>query len=177
MTDKENISYNNYYMVELAYSRFDVSYIGIRKDAEWFEEKGINPIALPGNQTATIGFCEKEQKWYAWSHRAMFGFGLGHTVSKGDIGFCPSNMEDWIQERVNFWRDEDNKDSFRYFVIGVDIYPKSYNLLVIEYKSKNKEMDFIRHAIVIPELFGRGEWTAETLDDAKQMAIDYSNNI
>lgn len=25
----------------------------------------------------SIGFSEKEQKWYGWSHRAIHGFGIG----------------------------------------------------------------------------------------------------
>lgn len=31
------------------------------------------------------GFSEKEQKWYGFSHRAIYGFGVG-DVCKGDIG-------------------------------------------------------------------------------------------
>lgn len=29
---------------------------------------------------ASIAFSEKEGKWYGWSHRAIYGFGVGHTV-------------------------------------------------------------------------------------------------
>jgi hypothetical protein len=28
----------------------------------------------------SIGYSDKEKKWYGWSHRAIFGFGVGHTV-------------------------------------------------------------------------------------------------
>ena len=34
----------------------------------------------------SIGFSEKEQKWYGWSHRAIFGFELGHECIDGDLG-------------------------------------------------------------------------------------------
>ncbi len=34
---------------------------------------------------ATIGFSEKEQKWYGWSHRAIYGFSVGDKIKKGDI--------------------------------------------------------------------------------------------
>jgi hypothetical protein len=33
----------------------------------------------------SIGFSKKEQKWFGWSHRAMFGFGIGHKVKAGDV--------------------------------------------------------------------------------------------
>lgn len=26
----------------------------------------------------------KEQKWYGWSHRAIYGFGIGDIVEEGD---------------------------------------------------------------------------------------------
>ena len=30
---------------------------------------------------------------------------------------------------------------------------------------------------VYPEKWGKGEWVAETIEDAKQMAIDFARNI
>lgn len=43
----------------------------------------------------------------------------------------------------------------------------------------NKEMRNKIDAVFseYPKKWGRGEWTAKTLDDAKQMAIDFSQNI
>jgi len=32
-----------------------------------------------------LGFSEKEKKWYGWSHRATYGFGVGHEVKKGHL--------------------------------------------------------------------------------------------
>jgi hypothetical protein len=32
-----------------------------------------------------LGFSEKEQKWYGWSHRAIYGFGVGTKIKKGDV--------------------------------------------------------------------------------------------
>ena len=37
----------------------------------------------------SIGFSETEQKWYWWSHRAIYGFGVGSEVKKGDAGYDP----------------------------------------------------------------------------------------
>ena len=46
---------------------------------------GIIPEKInPEDNVCSIGFCGKEQKWYGWSHRAMYGFGIGDVVKEGD---------------------------------------------------------------------------------------------
>lgn len=43
--------------------------------------RGIKPeLADPSHTVCSIGFCEKEQKWYGWSHRAICGFGIGDRI-------------------------------------------------------------------------------------------------
>lgn len=32
-----------------------------------------------------LGWSEKEQKWYGWSHRAIYGFKVGDKVKEGDV--------------------------------------------------------------------------------------------
>ncbi len=65
-------------------------YIG---DSRWAYRlcvtRGIAPEVSPsfpsdGDRICSIGFCEREQKWYGWSHRAIFGFGIGDVVKEGD---------------------------------------------------------------------------------------------
>ncbi len=89
-------------------------YIG---DIDWaikLHEKGIIPEVMPqkkGNKkvnggagcTCSIGFCEKENKWYGWSHRAMFGFGIGDKVKKGDC----TNSSGWTEEYLKDHPEED----------------------------------------------------------------------
>lgn len=41
---------------------------------KFLEKHGITTVSCKG---AAIGFSEKEQKWYGWSHRAIYGFGIG----------------------------------------------------------------------------------------------------
>lgn len=41
---------------------------------KFLEKHGIKIVSCNG---AAIGFSEKEQKWYGWSHRAIYGFGIG----------------------------------------------------------------------------------------------------
>ncbi len=58
-----------------------------------------NPSANGGRGcTCSIGFCEREQKWYGWSHRAIFGFGIGDTVKQGDCTASPGCTDEWLAE-------------------------------------------------------------------------------
>lgn len=65
-------------------------------------ERGIKPeLANKSHRICSVGFCKKEQKWYAWSHRAMWGFGVGDFVQKGDalsktfsVGFKAKTLKD-----------------------------------------------------------------------------------
>lgn len=75
--------------------------------ADFWEKHGIV------KKIHSIGFSEKEQKWYGWSHRAIYGFGIGSKVKKGDCAYTEE----------------------------------------------------------------RGEWTAKTLEDAKQMAMDFAKGV
>lgn len=50
---------------------------------DYFNKHGIKP--LRDIHTSSIGFSEKEQKWYGFSHRAICGFKIGDKC-KGDLG-------------------------------------------------------------------------------------------
>lgn len=73
----------------------DGSYIGnSRRAFRLCQKRGIKPeLADPGDNVCSIGFSEREQKWYGWSHRAMWGFGIGDVAEEGDCctesGFVP----------------------------------------------------------------------------------------
>lgn len=42
---------------------------------------GIKPeLRTDHSNVCTIGFCEREQAWYGWSHRAICGFGIGDNL-------------------------------------------------------------------------------------------------
>ena len=60
----------------------DGAYIGNPKDARSLVlRRGIAPeLANPNHSTCSIGFCEREQKWYGWSHRGICGFGIGDRL-------------------------------------------------------------------------------------------------
>ena len=96
----------------VAYSTVDGSYIGDRRRAKYLRKRGIKAQSMhsDGNGTACIGFCEKENKWYGWSHRAIYGFGIGSTVKKGDCGYQPNTVEELYAECV----ESDSDGYYRY---------------------------------------------------------------
>ncbi len=71
---------------------------------KFMEKHGIKRI---GSQ---LGFSEKEQKFYGWSHRAIYGFGIGHKVKKGNMphkyeGKTAKTLEDAKRFAVAFASD------------------------------------------------------------------------
>ena len=75
-------------------------YIGDIKRAESLcDVHGIAPEkASDENEVCSIGFSETEQKWYGWSHRAWYGFGIGDIVEEGDCTASSGWTEDYISE-------------------------------------------------------------------------------
>lgn len=76
-----------------------------RRLSDGEKRKKMGLIPDPNPHRGSIGFSEKEQKWYGWSHRAMYGFGIGDTVKAGDViatagdralpvGFTAKTLED-----------------------------------------------------------------------------------
>ncbi len=59
--------------------------------------KDFNPEST---DVACFGFSETEQKWYGWSHRAFFGFGIGHVAKRGDIGVGHGNIPDGFEVKT-----------------------------------------------------------------------------
>ena len=60
--------------------------------------------------TCCIGFSDREQKWYGWSHRAIFGFEIGHIIESEmqvgahahGVGFEVKTLEDAKMLAVTF---------------------------------------------------------------------------
>lgn len=76
-------------------------YIGNSKTAHRLVvQRGIKPeLADPDRaETCSIGFCERDQKWYGWSHRAIFGFGIGHVVEEGDACATSGWTDEYLEE-------------------------------------------------------------------------------
>lgn len=150
-------------------------YIGNPKRAYWLCKKcGIAPEKISSDSNiCSIGFCEKDQKWAGWSHRAMYMFGIGSKTKKGDCGFVHSNVLDLFGSFSEAEREK---------VVGVDcdgITIRHNNVQQIpENPAIGEKVEWVEaepsyYTIEI----GRGEWIAETLDEARQMAIDFSRGV
>lgn len=159
-------------------------YIGLPEYAKQLcDEKGINPeLAVDTHNTCSIGFCENEQKWYGWSHRAMYGFGVGSEVKFGDCAFSPRDIKEARSAAIEFWngpsrtinsamleRDEDGRE---YFLIE---FTRSTDPALIPNEKVRGKIDTVSY--YVPETYGNGEWIAETLEDAKQMAKDFAKGV
>lgn len=158
-----------------------ISHVGMKKEFKFFLKRGITEQlqSVPGGRTTCLGFNPEEQKWYGWSHRAVFGFGIGSVTKRGNCGFFPSNKEEFMESYKDFWVDEEyiaaayTKDVAENGVPGVRL-TRIYN-----YKVPNELLrgtvreDFEPY----PSVWGRGEWTACSLADAKEMAIDFARGV
>lgn len=73
------------YIHEIAYTH-DGHYIGPPERARMLYFKyGIFPeLADPDDNVCSIGFSPIFQRWYGWSHRAMYGFAIGDCVDSDE---------------------------------------------------------------------------------------------
>lgn len=78
----------------------DGHYIGNSKSAHrLIVKRGIKPeLADEKHSVCSIGFSEKEQKWYGWSHRAIYGFGIGDVAKEGDCCTEPGVIPEYLAE-------------------------------------------------------------------------------
>ena len=150
-------------------SKFDGSYItmeGREGDVKYLADKEITEQLAHG-----VGFSPKENKWYGWSHRAIHGFEIGSTSKKGDCHYRESTLDEEVEHAINFWSEPGSPATFdRFDLINGE------TVIVLELGRESDEIMSVSWHYD-PENFGRGEWTAETMEDAKQMAIDFSEGV
>lgn len=140
-------------------------YLGDPKFAKVLAKKGITQFEKTEQDhcICSIGFNPEEEKWYGWSHRAMYGFGIGSEVKIGDCGYTPKDPEDLINQL---------KKTYKTSTFEKDI-PDPDGKQGVGIMITNKRTS---HFEPYPE-WGKGEWRAETLADAKQMAIDFAKSV
>lgn len=145
-------------------------YIGDPEFALFIANRKIKPEkAHSEHQVCSIGFCEKENKWYGWSHRAIYGFGIGSKISKGMCGFLPSNKQEFIDTHKTFFEDGVSNTTVSASRKGITVTSHA--------KKANGELVAYKNFTPFPKVWGRGEWEAKTIDDAKQMAIDFADDV
>lgn len=65
-------------------------YIGRPEDADNLVNKhGITKFICiyPTGNVASVGYSDKDGKWYGWSHRAIYGFKAGDEIKQDTIGY------------------------------------------------------------------------------------------
>ena len=180
----------------LAYT-LDGGYIGDEKMAIFLTEKrGIVPEVQPGHDVCNIGFSEQDQEWCGWSHRAIFGFGVGSKVKKGDCAYQANTPEGLIEQHVEFFGDispsEEKNQKLRnecqVLPDGSGIRIMQAPLIIPMARSLDEAIDGLENGgggcetVDLHEGYhevkcGRGEWTAKTMEDAKLMAIDFAEGV
>ena len=157
-------------------SNFDDSYmthVGMEDDL-----KHLAAHEITDELTHGVGYSPKDGKWYGWSHRAICGFKIGSTCKRGDCHYVGSTIGDQERAAIDFWLNDDyeNVRCTGLLLKGDEQFFK----IVWEYKNStpNKALHGTSGGsdhFITP--LGRGEWTAETMADAKQMAKDFNEGV
>ncbi len=141
--------------------------------------RGIKPEPIDETHNiCSIGFCEKEQKWYGWSHRAMFGFGVGSEIKQGDCAYVPVDEEDFRLDCIRFWSEPAHEAVEGFYasedgVKGVRVnWAYAFDVPNVSIRGKISGV-----FSPFPDDFGRGEWGAKILEDARQMAVDFASGV
>ena len=184
-------------------SKIDGSYltrVGMENSVKHLLKRGITEQikSNDGEGSVCVGFNPVEQKWYGWSHRAIYGFGIGSTCKIGDCGYVPETPKKLFDDVTKV-----NKDGFRWqnpenvemTETGIRIKTPMVEL-VGDDGLVGKTAEFINEACdkiihpggevlsavpVEPDYWeiecGRGEWTAKTMEDAYRMACDFASGV
>ena len=163
----------------------DGQYVGSPATAWMLLNRGIEKpeYSKEGNSVCSVGKSTIDGRWYGWSHRAIYGFGIGDTVTKGHCAYRPSNLADFLDDCNQFWTDEDRLD-ISTKVVSVEN-EDGVSTLMAETSwtyGGNIPNEKLRNTIsgvtnYIPDDYGRGEWTAENDAEVRQMAVDFSSGV
>ena len=157
-------------------SKFDGSYIthvGMEDNIKYIADHDITEQLTHG-----VGFSPTENKWYGWSHRAIFGFEIGSTCKKGDCHYIGSTLKEQEDAAVSFW-EESYRDNVRITGVIEEDGNKFFDIEwinndTIPNKKLKDQIGGVTHFITP---LGKGEWVAETMEDAKQMAQDFNRGV
>jgi hypothetical protein len=173
-------------------SKFDDSYI-TRVDME-DSIKHLAELEITRELTHGVGFSPKDGKWYGWSHRAIYGFEIGSECKKGDCHYIPDTPEKLIDDHAEFFADI-SEQSANQRRAECQILPDRSGIRILTTpikmqiaNSMDELAESIDEKIDLPEenIFedsfyeikcGKGEWVAKTMEDAKQMAIDFNEGV
>lgn len=169
------------------------NYIGNAEQLQMLFERGIVEQIQPyaGSGCCSIGFAPTENKWYGWSHRTICGFGIGSNVEFGDCAFEPNTPEVHELCLKNFWdhgveRTVKRGDRFRQLTTRLENVRHNVTIegvVGMQYDhitrsaTETETLESLDDFSPYPVPWGRGAWTAQTLDDAKEMASAYASSV
>ena len=175
---------------KIYYSKIDGSYltrVGMEGDLDYLLRLGVTEQLQNCNNTEgnsiNIGFNPLEQKWYGWSHRAIFGFGIGSKCKKGSCGYSASNKEDFTEASLKWYGDTDMDETYKINASTKEVTQEGLLGCLVGYQysndTPNKKMRGTTQTNFepYPETWGKGEWTAKTLEEAKEMAINFAQGV
>ena len=63
-------------------------------------KKGIREFEKINSNSCgcSIGFNPAEQKWYGWSHRAIYGYGIGDVIKEGSSAATSGWTDEYLAE-------------------------------------------------------------------------------
>ena len=175
---------------KIYYSKVDGAYltrIGMENNLKFLLKRGITEQIQSGYgdsiSTACIGFNPVEQKWYGWSHRAIFGFGVGSECKKGNCGYEADNKEDFADQSLKWYGETDMDDTHKIDASVNEITQDGKLGVVVNYTYDDKVLNKVMRGQITsvfepyPMVWGKGEWSANTLEQAKEMAIDFAKGV
>lgn len=174
---------------KIYYSKVDGSYltrVGMENDLNYLLKLGVSEQIQSGYgepSTACIGFNPTEQKWYGWSHRAIYGFGVGSECKKGSCGYSASNKKDFAEENLRWYCDTDMDETYKVDISAKEAIQEGKLGVKVEYtynnKVPNESMRSTTHFVFepYPKKWGKGEWTANSLNEAREMAVDFAKGV
>ncbi len=157
-------------------SNFDDTYIthvGMEDRIKFLADREITKELTHG-----IGFSPKDNKWYGWSHRAIYGFEVGSTCKKGDCHYKGSTLEEQEEDAIRFWEIDSHLNVRSDGVVREN--GEEYFDIKWEYTNNipnEKLRSTISGCLHHIKSLGNGEWIAETMKDAKQMAVDFNEGV
>lgn len=157
-----------------AVSALDGSVIGTVEMAEALRDLGIVPEKSRRTGKADVGFCDDDQLWYGWSEAEIRGFGVGTIISRGDAAYIATDWDDLLDQCKRLVAKNPGATAIQ-GLIGRD--EDGDQCIHLGWKHVDGDSSFVMGAIVYPpDTWGRGEWRAETLDEAREMAETFAES-
>lgn len=157
--DKDNDKFN---IIDFLISH-DINHIEPYRDSD-------NQKYLP----ACIGFSEKNQKWFGWTHRAWVEYTIGSSVKKGQAAYKPVDKEEYENNMLEILTGGGSHIDNAHIEHRTDGCFDIVGTYSANHPNKNyRGTEYRTKCGYLMRGFGKGEWTAKTMEDAKEMALDF----